>query len=108
MQTNSSKGDLNLRELPHVNAFGIFNFYEVIFNWMLKVTRDYFGFPLIQSDWSWNLMLSSETIKRKRQTKTNRHLVTHISRSFGSLPVFTLSPHWLIMTQTFDLSGCRS
>ena len=53
-------------------------------------------------------MLSSETIKRKRQTKTNRHLDTHVSRSFGSLPVFILSPHWLIMTQTFDLSGCRS
>ena len=52
MQTNSSKGNLNLRELPHVNVFGIFHFHEIIFNGMLKVTRDYFGFPLIQSDWS--------------------------------------------------------
>ena len=32
MQTNSSKGDLNLRELPHVNVFGIFHFHEIIFN----------------------------------------------------------------------------
>ena len=55
-------------------------------------------------DWSRKLAPLSQPIRCK--TRTNRDLVTSISRARGGLRVFILSPHWLILIFTVVLIGC--
>ena len=74
-------------------------------NWVSEVTRDYFGSALLRS------MIGLENSCRAlNQSDAKRKLnVTWslmFSRAFGSLPVSTLSPHWLLMAQTFVMIGC--
>ena len=74
-------------------------------NWVSEVTRDYFGSALLRS--VIGLENSCQALNQsdaKRKLNVTWSLV--FSRAFGSLPVFTLSLHWLLMAQTFVMTGC--
>ena len=74
-------------------------------NWVSEVTRDYFGSALLRSviglENSCHALNQSDA---KRKLKVTWSPV--FSRAFGSLPVFILSLHWLLMAQTFVMTGC--
>ena len=60
----------------------------------------WFSFTLPR-DWSRKLKPLSQPIRCK--AKTNRRLVTCVSRAWRCLCVFTLSAHWLLMNIAFHL-----
>ena len=72
---------------------------------MSEVTRDYFGSALLGSviglENSFHALNQSDA---KRKLNVTWSLM--FSRAFGSLPVSTLGPHWLLMAQTFVMIGC--
>ena len=72
---------------------------------MSEVTRDYFGSALLRS--VIGLENSCQALNQsdaKRKLNVTWSLV--FSRAFGSLPVFTLSLHWLLIAQTFVMTDC--
>ena len=72
---------------------------------MSKVIRDCFGFALIRTVIgqynSYHALNQSQAERKQIVTWSSA-----FSRAFGSLPVFSLSPQWPMMTQTFAMNEC--
>ena len=68
---------------------------RAVFNWVSKVIAEllWFCFTTL-CDWFKKLAPTSQPIRFK--TKTNRDLVTRVSRAWRRLRVFALSSHWFI------------